>query len=424
MEPTFGTVIERLAYEPFGKRRFASGSDDPNNTIVPQNTDRGYTNHEHLDELTLVHMNGRVYDPVVGRFMSADPQIQDPMNLQSYNRYAYVMNNPLFYIDPTGYSFWTKLRDYVIKPAIAIAVAVYAPEISAFIGWTGGVSATGMAIAGGGSLALGITSGAVASGMLGGTLIGAIMGGDLRSAVIGGISGGAFGWAGDIGQANGLYGAEHFAAHAAAGCLRRELGGGGCGRGAVSGMAGLEGGRYGFIGAIVAGGTVSVIGGGKFGNGAITGTFGYLFNELLHNGARAAYGETGGLYPQKIDPKGSLYNPENWDTQSAADLSEARSWIAEVQDRNSYVHYAQPSGNNSIEQRQWQLSVDAAANAGDLSPSDVRHFFLRQDGIGTQSLGWAGSSTPYQSFGPFINGGGGDVPRGKKTYIDFYKGVR
>ena len=277
-------MIERLAYEPFGKRRFASGSDDPNNTIVPQNTDRGYTNHEHLDELTLVHMNGRVYDPVVGRFMSADLQIQDPMNLQSYNRYAYVMNNPLFYIDPTGYSFWTKLRDYVIKPAIAIAVAVYAPEISAFIGWTGGVSATGMAIAGGGSLALGITSGAVASGVLGGALAGAIMGGDLRSAVIGGISGGAFGWAGDIGQANGLYGAEHFAAHAAAGCLRGELGGGGCGRGAVSGMAGLEGGRYGFIGAIVAGGTVSVIGGGKFGNGAITGAFGYLFNYCAHNG--------------------------------------------------------------------------------------------------------------------------------------------
>lgn len=136
MEPTFGTVIERLAYEPFGKRRFASGSDDPNNTIVPQNTDRGYTNHEHLDELTLVHMNGRVYDPVVGRFMSADPQIQDPMNLQSYNRYAYVMNNPLMYTDPTGYS-WLSDRWHagwhspVAQTIATIAIATYAGPAAA-----------------------------------------------------------------------------------------------------------------------------------------------------------------------------------------------------------------------------------------------------------------------------------------------------
>jgi hypothetical protein len=47
-------VIERLACEPFGRRRFATGSDDPINSIVPQNTNREFTNHEHLDELTLV----------------------------------------------------------------------------------------------------------------------------------------------------------------------------------------------------------------------------------------------------------------------------------------------------------------------------------------------------------------------------------
>lgn len=115
-----GTVIERLAYEPFCKRRFANGSADPNNTILPQNTDRGFTNHEHLDELTLIHMNGCVYDPVAGRFMSADPQIQDPLNLQSYNRYAYVMNNPLGYTDPSGY-----LRIFGIKitPRVIVAAA-------------------------------------------------------------------------------------------------------------------------------------------------------------------------------------------------------------------------------------------------------------------------------------------------------------
>ncbi len=50
-------------------------------------------------------MNGRVYDPQIGRFLSADPYIQDPYNTQSYNRYSYVMNNPLKYTDPTGNFF-------------------------------------------------------------------------------------------------------------------------------------------------------------------------------------------------------------------------------------------------------------------------------------------------------------------------------
>jgi len=50
-----------------------------------------------------VHMNGRIYDPLLGRFLSADPYIQFSGNLQSYNRYSYVMNNPLSATDPTGY---------------------------------------------------------------------------------------------------------------------------------------------------------------------------------------------------------------------------------------------------------------------------------------------------------------------------------
>jgi hypothetical protein len=50
-------------------------------------------------------MNGRVYDPQIGRFLSADPYIQAPYNTQSYNRYSYVVNNPLKYTDPTGNFF-------------------------------------------------------------------------------------------------------------------------------------------------------------------------------------------------------------------------------------------------------------------------------------------------------------------------------
>ena len=66
-------------------------------------TPRGFTGHEMLDDLGLVHMNGRIYDPLLGRFLSADLVVQAPGSLQSYNRYSYVMNNPLTLTDPTGF---------------------------------------------------------------------------------------------------------------------------------------------------------------------------------------------------------------------------------------------------------------------------------------------------------------------------------
>ncbi len=98
-----GAVVERLAYEPFGKRRFPSGTADPNNTIFGITTDRGFTEQEHLDELELIHMNGRVYDPLLARFMTPDTGVPYPFNLQSFNRYSYTRNNPLVLRDPSGF---------------------------------------------------------------------------------------------------------------------------------------------------------------------------------------------------------------------------------------------------------------------------------------------------------------------------------
>jgi RHS repeat-associated protein len=70
---------------------------------VSQITDRGYTGHEHLDQFGLINMNGRIYDPVLGRFLGVDPVIQAPDYSQSFNGYSYSFNNPLKYIDPTGF---------------------------------------------------------------------------------------------------------------------------------------------------------------------------------------------------------------------------------------------------------------------------------------------------------------------------------
>ena len=99
-----GAVVERLSYDAWGKRRNSNGTDDPGNSIVPS-VNRGYTGHEQLDEggMGLVHMNGRIYDPLVGRVLSADPLVSHPTDSQSFNRYSYVWNNPLKYVDPSGY---------------------------------------------------------------------------------------------------------------------------------------------------------------------------------------------------------------------------------------------------------------------------------------------------------------------------------
>ena len=95
-----GNRVERFAFAPFGQRRMEDWSDG---TTFSGTTTEGFTGHEHLDDFVLIHMGGRVYDPVIGRFLSADPFVQAPGNTLSYNRYSYVFNNPLSYTDPSGY---------------------------------------------------------------------------------------------------------------------------------------------------------------------------------------------------------------------------------------------------------------------------------------------------------------------------------
>ena len=102
-----GAVVERLSYDAFGKRRTASGAGawtEAALAIVGAQTPRGFTGHEHLDALGLVHMNGRVYDSALGRFVSADPYVQFPESTQGLNRYGYVRNNSLGATDPGGYT--------------------------------------------------------------------------------------------------------------------------------------------------------------------------------------------------------------------------------------------------------------------------------------------------------------------------------
>lgn len=96
-----GATVQELGFDAWGRQRNATNWTYA--SLPAPKFDRGYTGHEHLPGFELVNMNGRMYDPVVGRFLSPDPVLQSPGNLQNYNRYSYVLNNPLKYTDPSGY---------------------------------------------------------------------------------------------------------------------------------------------------------------------------------------------------------------------------------------------------------------------------------------------------------------------------------
>ena len=100
-----GNVEQELNFDAWGRRRNPATWQyyEPNVTLPTPMFERGYTMHEHLDAFKLINMNGRMYDPVVARFLSPDPIIQSPENSQSYNSYSYVFNNPLRYTDPSGF---------------------------------------------------------------------------------------------------------------------------------------------------------------------------------------------------------------------------------------------------------------------------------------------------------------------------------
>ena len=99
-----GSVIETRGYDAFGKPRNGTWNDlSPAKIASTEVTPKGFTQHEHLNQLELIHMNGRAYDYNLGRFTGVDPFIQFPLNSQSLNPYSYILNNPLSGTDPTGY---------------------------------------------------------------------------------------------------------------------------------------------------------------------------------------------------------------------------------------------------------------------------------------------------------------------------------
>lgn len=282
-----GNIVERLSYTPFGARRTgdwrATDPFNPAGLVLASFTNRGFTGHEHVEEMGLIHMNGRVYDPVLGRFLSADPNVQFPHASQSYNRYSYVLNNPLKYTDPSGY-FLDKivkavknlLKNEIVRAVIAIAA-------SALLGPGGAWALTEIGFAN--TLIAGFAGGFVLSG------------GNLKAGVIGAVTAGLFFGVGHglgLPDAPAFMSPEHIVkviAHGVVGGASSALNGSefkdgflaaGFTQLAAPGIGTFRTREVRVIVAAVVGGTASKIGGGRFANGAVTGAFSYLFNDAAH----------------------------------------------------------------------------------------------------------------------------------------------
>ncbi|MFL0802278.1 MAG: FG-GAP-like repeat-containing protein [Agarilytica sp.] len=270
-----GTVVQSMSFDPWGSRRNADTwqpldiSDLSVLASLKSITTRGYTGHEMLDEVGVIHMNGRIYDPRLARFMQADPIIQAATSTQSLNRYAYVWNNPLNSTDPTGY-----INDYAWQKALPIIVQAVI---------------TIVAIAScGGNVACGAIAGAFMGGMWA-AVNGANDRGILKAAITGAISGsmGAY--------AEGAEWAWYYemAAMGTAGGVTSVLGGGKFGHGFVAAVVTPQGGKFGVIGAAVVGGAISKMTGGKFESGAASGAFNYVAGSLAHGNVKDSDGFTG-----------------------------------------------------------------------------------------------------------------------------------
>jgi len=310
-----GSLAERLDYMAFGGRR--SPSDPHAAGTASANTPRGYTGHEYVDGTGVIHMNGRIYDSELGRFLQADPVIQAPNNTQSWNAYTYVFNNPFAYTDPTGMISFRQLFAVVFA-------AVYA-----YFTW----DLTGAS--------------AIYAAMIGGAITGAIATGTWKGAIMGAFTGAVtagIGWAAHTYEWANI---ARVAAQAVSGGVMESLQGGNFGNGFfAAGLTAtvtpnLRGIKNDFArvaaGALV-GGTISKATGGKFANGVISGAIQAALSPRREN-VRSANLEGN----SEVPPDAYIDNPDKakeamakadtavlksgiWDRRYTSEQDLARDW--------------------------------------------------------------------------------------------------
>ncbi len=325
-----GQIRDRIWYDPWGARKSKIASNPTEGVQLGSSWKRGFAGQEHLDALSLIHMNGRMYSTFLATFLSVDPINQMAADTQGGNGYMYVRGNPLKFIDPSGYGFFGDVWHAVTAPfraagnaisdaargighffseagkwlsenwrmvvivAVVIVIEVFTlGAATAALGPLAGAILTGMAA--------GAASGALGAALYGGT-IDDVLAGAFKGAIVGGVSAAAFYGVGSYFQAaQGAQSSlttsqeiESIAAHGVVGGAQQAAEGGDFVKGFIAGAVTKATSAYGpaFDGmaanvarAAIVGGTVAAVSGGKFANGAVVGAFSYAFNDSLHPSA-------------------------------------------------------------------------------------------------------------------------------------------
>lgn len=278
-----GILVQELSYDAWGRRRNPETWAYYTDILDAGALDaHGFTGHEHIDLFEVVNMDGRMYDPVIGRFLSPDPIIQAPDYSQSLNRYAYCLNNPLSLVDPSGYSWFSKNWKSLVAAAVGITVTALTGNL--YAGAKGIEAAVGAMVAG----AAGGAAGAMTGALLNGANLGQVAKATFTGAFWGGVSGFL-----NYAAGGGSF-LEQMFKHSFTDAWLEGIQGGNALHGLISGALNTAGNTaiyskqgLGDIGKIAAsavlGGTVAEIGGGKFANGAITAAYSMMFNDMMHH---------------------------------------------------------------------------------------------------------------------------------------------
>lgn len=311
-----GQILEEVMFfDPWGARRKPETYQLMSTTeiasaffkTVKPHTSRGFTGHEMVDEMNIIHMNARIYDPKLARMLQADSIIPDPTILASLNRYSYVYNNPLNATDPTGHN------PFLVGMAWGAFFGAAGKALDA--PWLTAVGGILMCASGGLCDAAQIAKSiGAAAGFAFGSTYSATgnLGASIKSAGIAAFTSAAFIEAGTYFRESARFvenGAMHVFSHAMIGGVSSVLQGGKFGHGFFSAgfvkavtpsISKLDGWQtadgksleQAFAAAVV-GGTVSVATGGKFANGALTAAMGNLLNN------QGGYVETGMVDKEK-----------------------------------------------------------------------------------------------------------------------------
>lgn len=304
----YSKISHAMSFDAWGTRRNFTQWNDANFAFVLSSitvpgfepiTRRGYTGHEMVDDMGIIHMNGRIYDSKLGRFLQADPFIQAASNTQSFNRYSYLLNNPLNATDPSGYflkKLWNKIRPFVgVIVGAVVAIACYG-------------TCTAQAWALGGAIA-----GAAGAAATGGNIIqGAVLG------AFSGVAGSIGGWQGFL--ASGMVGG-----------VSSVMMGGKFGHGFISaGISGAVGSTNNWYADLLIkstlGGVISEMTGGKFANGARSSAIAFVIQSGIQKvGAREA--------PADLSVDGQQ-GPERFDTATQEKINKEITLAADAAKAN------------------------------------------------------------------------------------------